>query len=141
MRSTILFAVLGLFVAGFARADTAAYQAQQLARYQKYAGAPVSEFTMVDMYQWQVVGPEKLVVWPTINTAYLLTVDKPCVRLQWTNGLALTQQMRMKVTNKFDFVQFEHQDCKIVEIRPIDYKAMLKDDREGKSEKPAKGQA
>ncbi len=137
MRFTIAFVVLSLLVAGFAHADTAAYQAQQLARYQKYAGAPVNDFPMVSMYQWQVVGPEQLVVWPTINTAYLLTVAKPCVRLQWTNGLMVTQQMSMKVTNKFDFVAFEHQRCKIDEIRPIDYKAMLKADKAEKAGKSA----
>ncbi len=120
-------------IAPQARADTAAYQASQLAKFEKYAGAPVREFPMVNMWKWQVVGPEKLVVWPKINTAYLLTVAKPCVRLQWTNALGVSQVMSMKVTKTFDYVAFEHQRCKILKIQPIDRAAMRK------AEKAAKG--
>ena len=128
MRFLLPIAVAALLVTGLARADTAAYQAQQLAKYEKFAGAPVNEFPMFSLWQWQIVGPEKVVVWPTVNTAYMLTVDKPCSRLQWTNALGVTQTQSMKVSTRFDFVTFEHQRCRIVEIQPIDYKAMRKDD-------------
>ena len=128
MRFLLPFAVAALLVTGLAHADTAAYMAQQLTKYEKYAGPSVPEFTMFSLWQWQTVGPEKVVVWPTINTAYLLTVDKPCNRLEWANALGVTQTQSMKVSTRFDFITFEHQRCRIVEIQPIDYKAMRKDD-------------
>jgi len=110
-----------------AQADTRAYEKEELARFQRYAGEPVEQFPMFELWQWQVVGPDRLVVWSTIHDAYLLHVDKSCNNLQWTHGLSLTQEMREKVTLKFDFVVFRDQRCKIDEIRPVDYKTMLKD--------------
>jgi hypothetical protein len=135
MRYSLAFAIIALVAITPVRADTSAYMAQQLARYQKYAGAPVEDFPIIDLWQWQVVGKEKIVVWPTINTAYLITVDKPCPRLEWTRGLSITQNMSMHVTRRFDSVNFEHQRCRIAEIRPIDYKALRADEKAAKAGK------
>lgn len=108
----------------FAYADTRAHEAKELERYQKFAGDPIDEFQMFELWQWQVVGPLKLLLWSTVKDVYLVTLDKTCNRLEWTNGLSVTQNMKWKVTKTFDFVDFGAQHCKIVEIRPIDYKAM-----------------
>lgn len=126
MRLPWLLMTLAL-VAGAARADTRAHEDEELARYQKFAGAPVAEFPMFRMWKWQVVGPERLVIWSTINDAYLIRVEKPCVRLEWTHAVVVTQKMRQKVSQKFDFVVFGNQRCKIAEILPVDYKTMLKE--------------
>lgn len=119
--------VLG--AASIAAADTRAHQADELARFKKYAGSPVDDFKMVDVVQTQIVGDWNVVVWPTVSSAYLITVDKTCSNLQWAKGFTVTQETSMKVTKTFDFIAFDHQRCKIVEIRPVDYKAMLKDDK------------
>jgi hypothetical protein len=127
MRLSCLFGLLLALAAGVVNADTRAYENEQLARFQKYAGAPVDEFSMFRMWKWQVVGPERLVIWSTINDAWLVRVEKPCVRLEWTHAVVVTQKMRQKVSKKFDFVVFGNQRCKIAEILPVDYKTMLKD--------------
>ena len=106
--------------------DTTEHQAQELARFSNFAGPPVDEFRMVEVYQTQIVGENNVVVWPTINTAYLLTVEKPCTNLAWAHGFAITQEQAMKVSKRFDFVKFDGQRCRITDIRPVDYKAMLK---------------
>jgi hypothetical protein len=124
-----LSAAVGLFAAHAALADTPEHQAAELARFLRYAGSPVGEFRMVDVFQTQIVGERNVVVWPTINQAYLIAVDKTCSKLEWAHGFAVTREMSMKVTTKFDFIEFDHQRCKITEIRPVDYKAMLKDDK------------
>ena len=126
MRFSWLLMALAL-LAGVAHADTHAHENEEFARYKQYAGAPIDEFSMFRMWKWQVVGPERLVIWSTINDAYLVKVDKPCVRLEWTHAVVVTQKMRQKVTKKFDYVVFGNQRCKIAEILPVDYKAMLKD--------------
>lgn len=136
MRRYLAIAFIALFAAPLAHADTAAYMAQQLARYEKYAGAPVDEFPLIDLWQWQVVGKQNLVVWSTINKAYLLTVDKPCPRLEWTRAIGLTQNTNMHVTRRFDSVHFEHRSCRIVQIRPIDYTALRADEQAAKNAKP-----
>ena len=119
----ILAACLAL--TGRAGADTREYEKEQLARFSQFAGGPIDEFPMVDLYRWQVVGPENLVIWSTINDAYLLKVDKPCRQLQWSHGLFVSQTQKWKVSRKFDFVNVGER-CRIVEIRPIDLVAMTK---------------
>jgi hypothetical protein len=114
-------------LAGVAHADTREHEDEEFARYKQYAGAPIDEFPMFRMWKWQVVGPERIVIWSTINDAYLVRVEKPCVRLEWTHAVVVTQKMRQKVSKKFDYVVFGNQRCKIDEILPVDYKAMLKD--------------
>jgi len=114
-------------LAGVAHADTREHEDEEFARYKQYAGAPIDEFPMFRMWKWQVVGPERIVIWSTINDAYLVRVEKPCVRLEWTHAVVVTQKMRQKVLKKFDYVVFGNQRCKIDEILPVDYKAMLKD--------------
>lgn len=110
-----------------ALADTSATEATNLARVQKYVGAPIENFTMWTMYKWQGLGPEKLAVWTGINQAFLLTVEQPCIRLQDARGIVVTSRMSHQVNRRLDSVNFDSQHCQIGEIRPIDYKAMLKD--------------
>jgi uncharacterized protein DUF6491 len=127
MRLVCCLAIVLALAAGVVRADTRAYENEQLARYQKYAGAPIDEFPMFRMWKWQVVGPERLVIWSTINDAYLIRVEKPCIRLEWTHAVVVTQKMRQRVSKTFDFVEFGNQRCKIAEILPVDYRTMIKD--------------
>jgi hypothetical protein len=124
MKGLVLLA-LGI-AASSALADTKEHQAEELARFRSFAGAPVDEFNLVNVFQTQIVGDTNVVVWPTINTAYLLTVDKPCSNLSFAHGFAVTQEQAMKVSKNFDFIKFDNQRCRITEIRPVDYKAMLK---------------
>ncbi len=126
---TKLIATLALAIsASGAWADSAEHQADELARFRRFAGAPVDEFNLVNIFQTQIVGDTEVVVWPTINTAYLLTVDSPCNNLAFAHGFVLTQEQAMRVSKRFDFVTFGGQRCRISEIRPVDYKAMLKAD-------------
>ena len=121
------FPIVILFCAGTAHADTRATEEKNLARYEQYTGAPVENFTMWNMYQWQSLGPDKLAVWTKINEVWLLKVSQPCVRLEDAHGIAVTSQAMHQVNRRLDYVNFGTQHCQIVEIRPIDYKRMLKD--------------
>ena len=121
----VLLAAIG--ASGAASADTREHQAEELARFSKYAGTPVDQFHMIDIYQTQIVGERNVIIWPLINRAYLVTVEKPCVNLEWAHGFAVTQETSMTVTRQFDFIEFGDRKCKITEIRPVDYQAMLKD--------------
>jgi hypothetical protein len=119
--------VLGLALAAGAGAQTRKTQQENLERFEKYAGAPVDEFEFWSLYKWQLVGPEKVVVWPTINQAYLLTVESPCPGLEWAKTIGVTSKQRHIVSAKFDYVTYGRGQCQIGDIRPIDYKQMLKD--------------
>lgn len=128
MRNVIAAIVLASVVAAPAAvAQTRATQEQNLERFEKYAGAPVDEFDFWSLYKWQLVGPEKVVVWSTISDAYLITVAKPCAGLEFARGIGVTSKQRHIVSRKFDDVTYGNGRCQIAEIRPIDYKQMLKD--------------
>ncbi len=115
-----------VLAAGVVHADTRAHQEAELARFQRYAGPPIGQFTMYDLWKWQGLGPQWVAVWSTINDVYLLRVEPSCNKLDWTHGISVTQRMRQQVTQKFDYVVFGDQRCKIEEIRPVDYRAMVK---------------
>jgi uncharacterized protein DUF6491 len=134
MRNFIAAIVLAGVLAAPAIAQTRATQQQNLERFEKYAGAPVDEFDFFSLYKWQLVGPEKVVVWSTINDAYLITVAKPCPGLEFAQGIGVTSKQRHIVSRKFDDVTYGKGRCQITEIRPIDYRQMLKDgpDRQAK---------
>jgi len=110
-----------------AHADTRKTQQENLARFEKYAGAPTDQFEFWSLYKWQLVGPGKVVIWPTINDAYLVTVESPCPGLEWANSIAVTSKESHMVSTRFDFVKYDKGQCRISEIRPIDYKRMIAD--------------
>lgn len=103
---------------------------KELARYQPYTGAPITQFsTLRGITGWNAVGDDKLVVWSGINDAYLLTIAQPCSNLGFTNTIGFTSQTSMITT--FDFVRVRNNErCAITEIRPIDYRRMKADLRQ-----------
>jgi hypothetical protein len=135
MKRSLSFLLLVLAVLGatFAQAQTRETQQRNLERYLQFAGAPVEEFPFWSLYQWELVGPDKVVVWSTIKNAYLLTVTQPCARLEWARAIGVTSNQRHMVSRTFDFVTADGDRCKISEIRPIDYTGMQKQAREDKA--------
>ena len=128
MRTFIAAIVLaGVVAAPAAVAQTRATQQKNLERFEKYAGAPIDAFDFWSLYKFQLVGPEKVVVWSTINDAYLITVAKPCSGLEFARGIGVTSKQRHVVRRKFDYVTYANGRCQLHEIRPIDYRQMMKD--------------
>lgn len=119
--------VIALTLVASAGADTRETQQKNLERFEKYTGAPIDQFQFWTLYKWQLVGPTKVVVWSTINDAFLVTVEEPCPDLEWANTISLTSKQSHFVSRKFDFVKFGRGQCQIKEIQPIDYKQMIKD--------------
>ena len=107
----------------FAHAETRAHEKEELARFEHFAGAPMDEFAMVELFRSQVVGPENVVIWSTLRDAYLVRVQQPCRQLEWTHGLSVSQAQKWKVSRKFDSINVGT-PCRILEIRPIDLAAM-----------------
>jgi Family of unknown function (DUF6491) len=98
--------------------------AQQLARYERFAGAPIESFTYLGRYySWSPLGPRQLLVRTTLDSAYLITVQPPCIGLQYALGIRVTSDAHT-VTRRIDAITFDHQHCFISEIRPVDYRAM-----------------
>jgi type II secretory pathway pseudopilin PulG len=126
-----LMAILVLLVATSASAQTRETQEKRLNEYLPYAGEPVDRFQFWNLQRWELVGEYKVIVWPQLNKAYLLTVYPPCNRLEWTQAIGVTSTAQV-VSQKFDSVVIGEDKCRIKEIRPIDYKKYLSDRKAAK---------
>mgnify|MGYP001203527162 FL=1 len=127
----ILFALLALLAATVASAQTREKQERALNQYLPYAGEPVDRFQFWELLRWELVGEYKVVVWPRLNEAYLLTVDAPCNDLEWKDAISVTSTVHV-VSRRFDSVVVGHDKCRINEIRPIDYKKYLADRKQAR---------
>jgi hypothetical protein len=123
MSKRSLFAAMLIGLSTLAHADTRAHEKEELARFERFAGAPVDEFAMVELFRSQVVGPENVVIWSTLRDAYLVRVQQPCRQLEWAHALSVSQAQKWKVSRKFDSINVGTA-CRIVEIRPVDLAAM-----------------
>ena len=121
---------LAMLLAGVAAipafAQQTASERADLARYQKYAGAPVDNVRYFRINGFQYLAPDKVAIWFGVNKLYLLTVQTPCNNLGFANGIGLTSKNNVLYKN-FDFVTFDHQRCKILRIEPVDELKMKQD--------------
>ena len=118
IRPTALILALGL-MAGCTTAPTKQ-------TFEQYAGPPIEGFTYLGHYNgFRTLGGLDLVIWTTINDAYLIKVIPPCVNLPFANKVDLTSAART-VTRSVDWVIVGRDRCRIDTIRHIDYRAMKK---------------
>lgn len=105
--------------------QTAAERAD-LALYQHYAQAPVDSVKYFQINGFEYLAPDKVAIWFGVNKLYLLTVQTPCTNLAFANAIGLTAKNQMLYAN-FDFVTFDHQQCKVLKIVPVDELQLKKD--------------
>jgi hypothetical protein len=92
----------------------------------QYAGPPIESFTYLGHYNgFRTLGGQDLVIWTTINDAYLIKVLEPCLNLPFANRVDLTSAART-VTRSIDWVVFDRGRCRIDTIQHVDYGAMKK---------------
>lgn len=113
-------------------------EAHDLARYQRYAKAPVDHVNYFQINGFQYLAPDALAIRFGVNELYLLTVQTPCPRLAFANGIALTARNNTLYSN-FDFVTFDHQRCKILKITPVDELKMKQDAAKSKAASGSSG--
>jgi hypothetical protein len=101
-------------------------EARDLARYQRYAEAPVDHVRYFQINGFQYLAPDTVGIWFGVNKLYLLTVETPCNNLAFANGIALTAKNQTLYRN-FDFVTFDHQRCKVLKITPVNELKMKQD--------------
>lgn len=136
-------AALVLLLAGVAALPAWAQQTDSeradLARYQKYAEAPVDHVRYFQINGFEYLAPDTVAIWFGVNKLYLLTVQTPCNDLAFANSIGLTAKNQMLYRN-FDFITFDRQRCKILKIVPVD-ELKLKQDRakEKQAGAPASG--
>jgi hypothetical protein len=131
MKTFTKIAGLAMLLAGLAALPAWAQQTSSerpdLARYQKYAEAPVDHVRYFQISGFQYLAPDMLAIWFGVNKLYLLTVQMPCNNLELANGIRLTTKNRTLYRN-FDFVVFDHQRCKVMKITPVNELQMKRDE-------------
>ena len=103
-----------------------------LARYEPYLEEPVDSFTMFRHDSWEPLNRNQLVLYTTMNDAYLLTVMGPCYELPFAQTVGVTTT-GSSVT-RFDSVIVRGNRCPITEIQPIDVHRMKADWRRREAE-------
>ncbi len=122
--SGLMASVLVLF-AGTALADTAKVMANNLARFEHYAGKPQGAVTVFQLQGWQPLGDDHIAIWTGVNDVYLIKVAKPCINLSWTNSVGINPHMN-QLQARFDSIHVRGMPCQIETIRKVDYRALRK---------------
>jgi hypothetical protein len=96
-----------------------------LEKYEPYVGEPVDSFTAWRYDSWQPISRTQLVLWTTINDAYLITVDNTCPELRFAETIGVTTTTSSITT--LDSVLVRGNRCRIEQIQPIDVRRMKAD--------------
>ena len=100
-----------------------------LERFEKHAGQPVDRINaFMGVDRWRLLSTDKLVIWTSVNRAYLMTLRGPCSGLEFQQAIGISSTNKV-IDRRFDKIHFENQLCYIGEIRPVDYKAMKQERR------------
>ena len=83
-----------------------------LAKYEPYLGEPVKSFRAVRYDSWQQISRTQLVLYTTINEAYMLTVDNNCPELPFAQTIGVTSTTSSITT--FDSVLVRNDRCRIM---------------------------
>lgn len=101
---------------------------ETFARYEPYLGEPVQSFTALRKDSWQPVSRTQLVLWTSMNHAYMLTVDNTCHDLPFSEVVGVTSTTSQITTH--DSVIVRGNRCLIRQIQPIDVRRMRADQHE-----------
>jgi hypothetical protein len=112
-----------LTMTGCASSSPKQRDADNLARYQEFAGEPVDSFHLRTLQNWVSLGREHFAVYTSLNEAWLIEVWKPCNGLDFAHAISLTST-GSRVYARFDSVRFEQETCRIEQIRKVDARAM-----------------
>jgi hypothetical protein len=112
--------------------------AEAYALYRDFAGEPVNEFTYLGHYDgWRALGRNVLAIQTGLSEAYLITVQGPCSDLPFAHTIGLTSTANT-VHRGLDAVLVGRDRCPISEIRPVDYAALRKAQREERERQQAR---
>ncbi len=112
--------------------------AKDLAHFERYAGAPQRDmhYFRLDNFQYlgrNARGEDAIAVWTGVNQVYLLTLEKPCINLDFAFAIGLTSTAG-DVNAGMDYVKYDRngpQQCRIMAIQKVDYKAMRAEKAQG----------
>ena len=102
-----------------------------LSRYDGYIGEPIRGFTAMQTQSWTPVSRDQLIIWTSVNDAWLIKVWGNCTDLQFANSVRVTSTT--STISTFDRVLVGRDSCPIEQIRPIDIRRWKADRKEAEA--------
>ena len=127
MKSLLALLATTVLVAGCASGSAIGRSEQTLEKYEPYIGEPIRGFTAFRIDSWQSVDRDHLILWTSMNDAWLITIGGSCPDLMFTDRIRVTSTGSQIST--FDKVIVRGDTCLIDTIQPINVRQM-KADRE-----------
>lgn len=125
MKTLLALALFAAAASGCASGLSRSSGDRVLERYEPYIGEPIRGFTAFRMQSWQPVSRNQLILWTSINDAYLLTITNNCPDLMFTDSVRVTSTASNIST--LDQVLVRGDRCLIQKIQPIDLRQWRKD--------------
>jgi hypothetical protein len=144
MKRTILVAAMlaaTLATCAWAAESPKQRDANALARFERHAGPPQRDmhYFRLDNFQYlgrDAKGQDAIAVWTGVNQVYLLTLEKPCIGLDFAFAIGLTSTSG-DVNAGMDYVKYNRngpQQCRILQIQKVDYKALRAEQQAAKAQ-------
>jgi len=123
-RKAALVACVTLVLAGCASSGIArrAGDAPGLELAVQSAGPPVTYFLSGEFAGWRPLSTDQVVIWENDKVGYLLRFGQPCEGLQSASEIQLTTG-HARVRSGVDSVKFSGGECRIGEIRNLNFQA------------------
>ncbi|HEY3521042.1 MAG TPA: DUF6491 family protein [Rhodanobacteraceae bacterium] len=139
-RIALVAAALSAMLAASAWAGQSPKQrdANALASFERYAAPPQRSMHYFRLDNFQYLGKnaqreDAIAVWTGVNQVYLLTLEKPCIGLDFAFAIGLTSTSG-DVNAGMDYVKYSRngpQQCRIMTIQKVDYKALRAEKAQG----------
>lgn len=127
MKTLLALLATTALMAGCAGGTAISRSEQALEKYEPYIGEPIRGFTAFRIDSWQTVDRDHLILWTSMNDAWLITIGGSCPDLMFTDRIRVTSTGSQVST--FDKVIVRGDTCLIDTIQPINVRQM-KADRE-----------
>lgn len=129
MSGQVMLVLIMLVVSGpvFALAEgDAATDAGTTARIDfisQFAGAPEQRVMFVQYEGFEPVNERSLILFETVNRAYLVDIEESCWNLPYVQGIIVNHSGNT-LSTAFDSITIGDRTCRITAIRPLDVKAL-----------------
>ena len=101
----------------------------------RYASEPKSSVPFARSYDFEPLGQHTVLLYESMNRAYLVEIEDFCPDLPTAMAIGVDNKTST-LSAKFDAVRIGGRSCRILEIRPVDVKAMKAAQKSGRD--PAK---
>lgn len=129
MSSRIMFLLITLvfsvpvFAAAQDDADAHVGTSARIDFVNQFAGAPEQHVPFVQYQNFEPVSESSLILYETMNRAYLVDIEESCWNLPYAQGIFVNHGGNT-LSIAFDSIVIGDRSCRITEIRPLDVKAM-----------------